>query len=152
MTVLSLFGRTDPTKYYLQNYVVRQSCKFWYLLLEDGQQETWRNPQVSCVGGSRLRLNLPRVSVGRFHQHPQLLPAVVTVTALRVPPCGAVLIGFISAGATAHVHVFLKRSLAGLRLPWLLGGAGGTMGKVHVAIHVGLWKEAGEGEKIVVKC
>jgi hypothetical protein len=89
--------------------------------------------------------DLPGVSVGRFHEHPQLLPIVVAVTALRVPSRGAVLV---SAGATAHVHVFLEHSLGGLRCPWLLGGTGGTWGEVHVSIHVGLWNKLVEGEDL----
>lgn len=89
------------------------------------------------LGWAGQRPHLPLVGVGRLQQHPQLLAGVLTVAALRVPPRGAVFVGFISTGATAHVDVLLEWGSTGHGLCGLRGGVGRAGGILSVSIHVG---------------
>lgn len=87
--------------------------------------------QTSGLTSVVRRPHLPWGGAGWPHQHLQLLAA------LAVLPRGAVLLGFMPTGATAHVHIFLERGSTGLRLLWLPGRGTGAWGVLGISIHVG---------------
>lgn len=113
--------------------------------MDDKGNET---PRKQTTRGSAGRARSPPLP-GIRRLHAQLLAAVVTVAALGAPPRGAVFVGFISAGATAHLDILLELGPTGRGLHGLLGGATGVGDKSGESVHAGSRKKLANERNVV---